>query len=406
MSELKTPQRDLNRRGFRAAAVRTFGGTLSPAHAKRLLAGFVLVAAFVVRGGYDVRDFGAKGDGGTDDTAAVQRALDRAAADGGGTVRVLPGVYKISSLSLGWNVRLEFAGGVADARVGFTEESARRMMDPSVSAIIRSTRLVRPRIFLYNLTPPAYITNGCGGITVSGGVLDCEGEALAGAFACAKGLRIENVLVRDLPNNHAFQLVACEDVSITNCVFAGYTFGKSVSCITRETIQVEDSCPTSLSGNPATSPIRCDVGDSRPNRNVAVRGCWFGPSDRLGSQLIALGHHGLPRSCNGLTFAGNTVVDPLYCGLRLANISDAVVEGNRFVSHVQPKIMKDDAAFITIWGRACLQSGEKGIVVRNNVFEKDAGSHLMDVWISPRRAGEVMVEPSSTNMDAARYNLR
>ena len=359
---------------------------------KRFLAGFVLVAAFVACGGYDVRDFGAKGDGGTDDTAAVQCALDRAAADGGGTVRVPPGVYRISSLSLGWNVHLELAGGVADATVGFTEVAAKRMMDPSASAIIRSSRLVRPRIFLYNLTPPAYITNGCGGITVSGGVLDCEGEALAGAFACAKGLRIENMLVRDLPNNHAFQLVTCADVLITNCVFAGYTFGKDASCITRETIQVEDSCPTSLSGNPANSPIRCNKDDSRPNRNVVVRGCWFGSSDRLGPQLIALGHHGIPRSCNGLTFAGNTVVNPLYCGLRLANISDAVVADNRFVSHCQPKVMKDDAAFITVWGRTCLQPGEKGIVVRNNVFEKDEGSHLKDVWISPRRTAEVTVE--------------
>ena len=264
-----------------------------------ILSVFVVAAAFAARGGYDVRDFGAKGDGGTDDTAAVQRALDRAASDGGGIVRVPPGIYRISSLSLGWNVRLELAGGVADAAAGFTEETAKRMMDPSVSAIIRSSRLVNPKIFLYNLTPPAYITNGCGGITVSGGVFDCGGEALAGAFACAKGLRIENALVKDLPNNHAFQLVACEEVSITNCVFAGYTFGKEASCITRETIQVEDSCPTSLSGNPRNAPIRCDKGDSRPNRNVAVTGCWFGPSDRLGPQLIALGHHGIPRSCNG-----------------------------------------------------------------------------------------------------------
>ena len=31
-------------------------------------------------------------------------------------------------------------------------------------------------IFMYNLVPPAYCTNGVGDIVVSGGVFDCEGK--------------------------------------------------------------------------------------------------------------------------------------------------------------------------------------------------------------------------------------
>jgi hypothetical protein len=47
-----------------------------------------------------VRDFGAKGDGRSDDTAAVQRAIDRAdAAPGGGTVWFPPGRYAVRGLS-------------------------------------------------------------------------------------------------------------------------------------------------------------------------------------------------------------------------------------------------------------------------------------------------------------------
>jgi hypothetical protein len=42
---------------------------------------------------YDVRNFGAKGDGKTDDTAAFQKALDKAKADGGGVVVAPRGNY-------------------------------------------------------------------------------------------------------------------------------------------------------------------------------------------------------------------------------------------------------------------------------------------------------------------------
>lgn len=44
----------------------------------------------------DVRQFGAKGDGQTDDTAAFQQALDAAGAAGGGIVRVPRGVYRFA----------------------------------------------------------------------------------------------------------------------------------------------------------------------------------------------------------------------------------------------------------------------------------------------------------------------
>jgi hypothetical protein len=50
-------------------------------------------AAEVVPGTLNVRDFGAKGDGVADDTAAFQKALDEAAAAGGGTVLAPRGNY-------------------------------------------------------------------------------------------------------------------------------------------------------------------------------------------------------------------------------------------------------------------------------------------------------------------------
>ncbi len=56
---------------------------------------------------FNVRDFGATGDGYTKDTATLQKALDACAAAGGGTVIVPAGVYLTGSIVLGANTTLK-----------------------------------------------------------------------------------------------------------------------------------------------------------------------------------------------------------------------------------------------------------------------------------------------------------
>jgi polygalacturonase len=60
---------------------------------------------------YNIRDFGAKGDGTTLDTAAVQAAIDACNKDQGGTVLVPAGVFVIGSVELKSNVTLHVAAG-------------------------------------------------------------------------------------------------------------------------------------------------------------------------------------------------------------------------------------------------------------------------------------------------------
>lgn len=58
---------------------------------------------------YNVRSFGAKGDGTTLDTAAVQAAVDACNKDGGGTVLVPAGTFLIGTVELRSNVTLHIA---------------------------------------------------------------------------------------------------------------------------------------------------------------------------------------------------------------------------------------------------------------------------------------------------------
>ena len=73
-------------------------------------------------GEYDVRTFGAKGDGKTVDTPAINKAIDAAAAAGGGTVLFRAGSYLCYSIHLKSNVGLYLDHGAtivaADTPVG------------------------------------------------------------------------------------------------------------------------------------------------------------------------------------------------------------------------------------------------------------------------------------------------
>src|SRR5215510_8445416 len=58
---------------------------------------------------YNITDFGAKGDGKTLDTAALQAAIDACNKDQGGTVLVPAGVFVIGTVEIKSNVTLHIA---------------------------------------------------------------------------------------------------------------------------------------------------------------------------------------------------------------------------------------------------------------------------------------------------------
>ena len=325
---------------------------------------------------------------GPDATASIQRCLAEVSRAGGGTVYLPPGVYRVGSLSLGAKTRLELAGGARDAVAGYTDRVRMAAGDPSVSAIIRTTGKSTCSIFLYNLVPPAYCTNGADGITVSGGVFDCQGTMKVLAFACGRDIRLENMIIKDTPNNHALQIDGCENVTITNCLFAGYRMGK---VLTRETIQIEQTSPGAITGNPDRwpSPIRCNPGDAFINRNVTVSGCWFGPSERFGPHLVALGHHGRVPACAGLSFIGNTVVDPLYCALHLPDYSDVVITGNTFIATNRVPHYADDAALISLYGQRPRSPGSPRVRISDNRYVLDPDKPRKKLYVSPQRQKDV-----------------
>lgn len=70
-----------------------------------------LLCALSVSAQYNVKDFGARGDGATPDTRAIQSAIDKAYEDRGGVVIIPPGIYHVSSLFLKDNIELHLENG-------------------------------------------------------------------------------------------------------------------------------------------------------------------------------------------------------------------------------------------------------------------------------------------------------
>ncbi|HEX2562073.1 glycosyl hydrolase family 28-related protein [Phenylobacterium sp.] len=84
---------------------------------------------------FNVRDFGAKGDGSTLDTAAIQKALDAAYAAGGGTVYIPRGTYIVHSISGdASDGALQIRSGVSLVGDGMGQSNI-KVMDGEVSKI-------------------------------------------------------------------------------------------------------------------------------------------------------------------------------------------------------------------------------------------------------------------------------
>lgn len=81
---------------------------------RTILSVLVLVAVTPAAAGepcFNIRDFGARGDGQAKETAAIQKAIDTCAEQGGGTVVVPPGTYVTGSIFLKSNVDFYLTSG-------------------------------------------------------------------------------------------------------------------------------------------------------------------------------------------------------------------------------------------------------------------------------------------------------
>ena len=327
-----------------------------------------------------------------DQATKLQAAIDKVWKDGGGTVFLYPGFYNISVITMRDGVTLKMYSGFTDAREGFTTSLSRKVANGEVTVLILARIL--------NTKMKEFGRNGSSNFTISGGVIDNQhSQQSILLFGLSKGITVENMIFKDMKNNHVIQITGCEDVTVRNCIFAGFEWGDT---FTRETIQVEQSHPGAHSGDHANAPVRFEQGEIFGCKNITIDSCYFGPSDELPGPHIAIGHHGTAHEAvvDGFKITNNVFDRPTYSAIRFANIVDVEITGNTFIATDDSKkfCTETDPAFIILYpntstltynnivdGRKITyaqsgeQSGTHNVNISDNEFlvEKDSDKRIL-----------------------------
>ena len=171
---------------------------------------------------YNIKDFGARGDGQTNDAAAIQKAIDACAAAGGGKV-IVPAGYTFLAGPFDLKSNVEF----------YVEVNARVLANPDEKVYVKSA-------FRENKGEGTIWIGGenlqnitvCGGGTIDGNGTSFMGKELEDSYAL-KPFHIvdprphlltivggKNIRIRDLTiRNSAYwtiHLIGCNDVAIDN----------------------------------------------------------------------------------------------------------------------------------------------------------------------------------------------
>lgn len=292
-------------------------------------------------GVWDVRAHGAKGDGQTLDTPAIQAAIEACAKAGGGTVVLSGGTFLSGTIRLRSHVTLEVAAGA-------TLRGSTNIEDyPSITP--RIEYLYRPRF-----TKSLIYAEGEEGISLVGrGTVDGQGK-LFKARTGDDGLRpylirfseCRNVLVRDLTLRDSARwlshYLACENVTID-----GVTID-STERANRDGMDI-DSCDrvriTNCDVNSGDDAIVLKSTALRPCRRVTVTGCTL----RSKASALKLGTES-QGGFEDITFSNCAIYDTSGTAICLGEVDGGTCERIN-VSNIVMKNVKD-ALFVRLGNRA------------------------------------------------------
>lgn len=247
---------------------------------------------------YNVRDFGASGDGTTSDQDAIQKTLDHAAAAGGGCVYFSAGVYRSGTLMLRSNLRIHLEAGAVLLASNDVERypglDSRRDVSRPLQALlfadgVKDLTITGPGIIDGGggeqppsweearglaLRPLVALFRNCHGLRISGVTLRRSQSWTLHLRRC-EDVQIDGVVIRNnWPNSDGIDPDGCRNVTISNCdIEAGddcivlkSTQGDTCEGITINNCVLRTNCAALKLGTESLGVIR----------NVVMTGCVTG----------------------------------------------------------------------------------------------------------------------------------
>jgi len=274
------PSTRTNRRGFLRAAATTLAAlplwsATRGISAQRASAEPATPAAVPVS--LDIKEFGAVGDGKTNDTLAIQQALDRCSVLGGGQVRVPAGDYLIGAITLHSNTTLHLD---ADASL----LGSPNLADYPITQVRWEGHWVKGYIGLISAIDATNIGLTGSGRIVGSPAIKGRVDAQSGMrhpalleFVNCSGLRVEDC-VTEQNDMWSIHPVYCDNVLFRHVTVRGGADGIDVdSCrhvvIESCTFSTGDDCISLKSGRGAEGYAL-----HRPTEDVRISNCTFADS--------------------------------------------------------------------------------------------------------------------------------
>lgn len=311
-----------------------------------------------------VKDFGAKGDGITNDTYAVEEAMNYLNSLGGGVLIFTDGVYRLDYFLLYPNVWLDIRP---------------RAILKSVSGVLCSN------FSADEVTITGY--NGRSNISIfGGGTIDMNAMEHRSAgtvvqFGHCHDIYIENITFTNIADDHAVEFVGVKDFGVKNCKFLGYKdFYGDGSKAYKEAIQIDFSMKDHGGGG---------VLDGTPCVNGVIDGCIFDISDGMDYFPAAIGSHGVgvTKRCDNITIRNCVINGCKDAGIVVFNWSNSLIENNKIFNHDKFGIMITESDDIVIKSNH-IDGGVDGIGVYdcvNVILESNTvrntqkhGTHITD----------------------------
>ncbi|UJD00870.1 YSIRK-type signal peptide-containing protein [Streptococcus oralis] len=277
-----------------------------------------------------VKDYGAVGDGVSDDRQAIQDTIDAAAKGlGGGKVYFPEGTYLVKEIVfLRSHTHLE------------VHEKATILNGINIKnhpSIVFMTGLFTDDGDQVEWEPTEDISYSGGTIDMNGALNEERTKAKnlplinsSGAFAIgnSNNVTIKNVTFKDSYQGHAIQIAGSKNVLVDNSRFLGQALPKTMKdgqIISKESIQIE---PLTRKGFPYALND-----DGKKSENVTIQNSYFGKSEKSGELVTAIGTHyqtATTENPSNIKILNNHFDNMMYAGVRFTGFTDILIKGNRF----------------------------------------------------------------------------